>query len=183
MNYYVYKYYCDSELLYVGKTYNVYRRFRQHLQNEKESEWMQTVNFIEVAECNSRVDMALYEVYYINKCFPTINKKDTYETSPSVELNPELSFIRYDIPSFEEAYQFINKKINPYIIKELVTIERDTVYICLEGLLIANEDSGFVADCWEDVKTYFENASDPELEKKLKKIKRAYRKYIEETED
>lgn len=49
------------------------------------------VSHIETAECKTEADMFLYEIYYINKFKPALNKDDKSKEELTIEL-PELDF-------------------------------------------------------------------------------------------
>jgi len=50
-----------------------------------------SVSHIEIAECRTEADMFLYEIYYINKFKPALNKDDKSKEELTIEL-PELDF-------------------------------------------------------------------------------------------
>ena len=60
--YYVYKYYGDEHLLYVGRTNDFVERFKQHL---RENPYFDNVTRIDIATFESDGDMMIYEKYYI----------------------------------------------------------------------------------------------------------------------
>ena len=96
--YYVYKYYIDEQLIYVGRTNNFVERFKQHL---RENSYYDKVNKIDIATFNSDGDMMLYEKYYITKFHPLLNKVDMQFSSPSFEL-PEPHWTSYSREEFDK---------------------------------------------------------------------------------
>lgn len=50
-----------------------------------------SVSHIEIAECKTEADMFLYEIYYINKYKPALNKDDKSKEELTIVL-PELDF-------------------------------------------------------------------------------------------
>lgn len=50
-----------------------------------------SVGHIEIAECKTEADMFLYEIYYINKYKPALNKDDKSKEELTISL-PELDF-------------------------------------------------------------------------------------------
>jgi excinuclease UvrABC nuclease subunit len=54
-----------------------------------------SVSHIEIAECKSEADMFLYEIYYINKFKPALNKDDKAKDEITITL-PDLSFTEFD---------------------------------------------------------------------------------------
>lgn len=106
--YYVYKYYIDKQLLYVGRTNNFIERFKQHL---RENPYYNNVTKIDVATFESDGDMMIYEKYYITKFHPPLNKVDTQFSSPSFEL-PEPRWISYSREEFDNI--FSQYKTNKY---------------------------------------------------------------------
>ena len=103
--YYVYKYYINDQLLYVGRTNNFIERFKQHLRENSEYD---KVTRIDIAIFDSDGDMMLYEKYYITKFHPPLNKKDMQFSSPSFEL-PEPEWISYTREEFDNI-SFQHKK-------------------------------------------------------------------------
>lgn len=95
--YYVYKYYINDQLLYVGRTNNFIERFKQHLRENSE---YNKVTRIDIATFDLDGDMMLYEKYYITKFHPPLNKKDMQFSSPSFEL-PEPKWISYTREEFD----------------------------------------------------------------------------------
>ena len=81
--YYVYKYYINNELLYIGRTNDFIKRFKQHL---NENIQYNNVTKIAIATFSSSGDMMLYEKYYITKFHPPLNKVDMQFTSPTFTL-------------------------------------------------------------------------------------------------
>lgn len=65
--FYIYKFYNKNSILYVGKTTNIYSRFNSH-KNSKD--WFIEATHIHVGKCNNKIDMDIYELYYINKLTP-----------------------------------------------------------------------------------------------------------------
>ena len=106
--YYVYKYYINDQLLYVGRTNNFIERFKQHLRENSEYD---KVTRIDIATFDSDGDMMLYEKYYITKFHPPLNKKDTQFSKPSFELpEPEwISYTREEFNALHNSTTSINK--------------------------------------------------------------------------
>lgn len=88
---YIYRIYDENNtLLYVGKTYNLKRRFKQHQQDKF---WWYEVDHIEFAFVEQKHMHSIYENYYINQG-TKYNVKDTnikYKTFNFAEL----TFLRY----------------------------------------------------------------------------------------
>jgi len=103
--YYVYKYYINDELLYVGRTNDFIKRFKQHLNEDIQ---YNNVTKIAIATFFSSGDMMLYEKYYITKFHPPLNKVDMQFTSPTFILpEPE-----WNIYTREEFNNLIIPKNN-----------------------------------------------------------------------
>lgn len=88
-------------LAYIGRTsQRLNERLRKHYK-QGESRFCkllsaQNTHHILYAECNSEADMFMYEIYYINKCKPPINRDDKSKDELTVWL-PELTFFRHDM--------------------------------------------------------------------------------------
>lgn len=96
--YILYKIFYDSPngefLVYIGRTkQKINARLRghfKHLPMHKKIDVLQ-VSHIEISECKTEADMFLYEIYYINKLKPALNKDDKSKEELSIVL-PELDF-------------------------------------------------------------------------------------------
>lgn len=76
-NYYVYRFKDKQDnIVYVGRTHNLNKRFKQH------AHLTENISTIEYIECINETDMVIKEIYYINLYFNenTTNKKDVYGT-------------------------------------------------------------------------------------------------------
>lgn len=60
-----------------------------------------SVSRIELAECKSEADMFLYEIYYINKFKPALNRDDKAGDDLTLSL-PELEFKPYECKLLEK---------------------------------------------------------------------------------
>lgn len=94
MGYFIYKLFNkQDELLYAGQTENLCQRFSAHF---AENNWKTKEIFrIEYAECQKKIDLQIYELYYINILNPKYNKAFAYNQIPSFELK-ELEFKNYN---------------------------------------------------------------------------------------
>lgn len=92
---YVYIFYNNNDVLYVGKTHNLHRRIIQH----KDKWWFAMANRIKYAEFSNKTDMDIYEIYYINKLKPVYNKEDNNKTDFSHDL-PQIVFKELSITEF-----------------------------------------------------------------------------------
>lgn len=105
--YYVYKYYINDKLVYIGQTQvNPYDRYRQHVLEE--TRYSQIDEF-ELLEVPTEIDMCLLETYLIAKNQPPWNIKDTGKSIPTFKLLYEGEFIKYSrdqfIRTFKNTYQ------------------------------------------------------------------------------
>lgn len=99
--YYVYKYInSKNEILYIGQTIDLDRRFNEH----KGRIWDIEKEKILFAKCNTLSDMNIYEMYYINKLNPKYNTALVFNDFPSFEL-PDLEWKIYDKNHFEIQQQ------------------------------------------------------------------------------
>lgn len=90
--YFVYKYINKkNELLYVGQTIDLDRRFNEH----KNRIWDIEKEKILYAECKTIIDMNIYEMFYINKLKPKYNTALVFNDLPSFDL-PELEWKEYN---------------------------------------------------------------------------------------
>lgn len=83
----------DDNVIYVGRSQNIDSRMSSHQDNDY---WWNKVNNITVAKLKSKTDMAIYEIYYINKFKPKYNTKDKFEDYDYCTLKlKELKFEKY----------------------------------------------------------------------------------------
>lgn len=105
--YFVYKFIGkNNETLYVGQTINIDRRMIEH----QGTIWDKEKDHIEFAECKTKADMNLYEMYYINKLNAKYNTALVFNDSPSFDL-PELEWKTYDKNIYLEEEQERNRNI------------------------------------------------------------------------
>lgn len=92
----IYNIYNNNDLIYVGKTNNFYTRLRNHMALQP---WKNEITHIAIAECKNKIDMDLYEKYYINKLNPKYNKAIVYNESPTFEIEG-LDFKKFELNEF-----------------------------------------------------------------------------------
>ena len=85
----------DGEFIaYLGRTkQRINSRLRGHFKQLPMHKLIDifSVSHIEIAECKTEADMFLYEIYYINKYKPTLNRDDKSKEELTIVL-PELDF-------------------------------------------------------------------------------------------
>lgn len=89
--YYVYRFKDKNDnILYVGRTHNLKKRFNQH------SHLTDNIVTIEYIECAAETDMVIKEIYYINLYFNenSTNIKDIYDKPSDLGFNDK--WIKYD---------------------------------------------------------------------------------------
>ena len=102
--YYIYKYYINDELIYIGRTNNILSRHKAHLQKSDPHQIdFQKATDIYVAEFSSDADMMIYEKYYITKYHPRCNTVDMKWSMPTIEL-PEPIWHIYTPNELEIVY-------------------------------------------------------------------------------
>jgi Nuclease subunit of the excinuclease complex len=91
-------------IAYVGRTkQSINSRLRGHFKQLPMHKKIDIffVSRIEIAECRTEADMFLYELYYINKFRPALNRDDKAQDELTVSL-PELDFKEYICPLMEK---------------------------------------------------------------------------------
>ena len=101
VGYYVYFYYVNDELIYVGRTKTVWARYNAHL---REHDLYSQITKIIIYEFLSDADMMLYEKYYITLYHPPLNKADTQWNKPSILLPEPPNKKEYSIQEFKNYY-------------------------------------------------------------------------------
>lgn len=111
ITYTLYKIYYGDHCVYLGRTnQKISDRLRGHFfktPNMKTLE-IRLVTKIEIAECKTKADMYLYEIYYINKIKPAINCDDKANDEITVTL-PELDFKVYIPPNSIKWVEKVNE--------------------------------------------------------------------------
>lgn len=103
----IYNIYNNNNLIYIGKTNNFYTRLRNHMAIQP---WKNEITHIAIAECKNKIDMDLYEKYYINKLNPKYNKAIVYNESPTFEIK-ELNFKKFELTEFLNASETKKVKV------------------------------------------------------------------------
>lgn len=88
----------NNKIIYVGRTGDLKRRLRSHMNNgHLPEECYSSISKIEYIMLENFADMALYEVYFINKFCPEYNTQDKSETPSTIDL-PEKEWVlsKYD---------------------------------------------------------------------------------------
>lgn len=99
MVYILCKIYYDDEVVYLGRTKQpLQNRIREHVFKRPlvRAIEINKVSRIEYAEFASEADMNLYEIYYINKIKPRLNKDDKAKDGLTIEL-PEVHWRPFEI--------------------------------------------------------------------------------------
>lgn len=108
--FYIYIFFNNKEILYIGKTINIYSRFNDHKSSKN---WFKQVTHIALANCNTKLDMDIYEIYYINKLKPKYNINSVYNETPTFHIE-DLTFITLSITEFYKKFSSsYNKKNKP----------------------------------------------------------------------
>lgn len=109
---YIYRF-IDSNLkpIYVGKTNNLDRRFKQHFtKGHLPKECYNSVYSIEYIKVNSELNALLLETFYINKYRPIYNKLNkTYKTTSIEDVNLK------EIKDNWKTYRIVNHNLSPKI--------------------------------------------------------------------
>ena len=92
----IYNIYNNDNLIYTGKTNNFYTRLKTHMAQQP---WNNEITHIAIAKCKTKVDMDLYEKYYINKLNPKYNKSIVYNEIPTFAVE-DLSFKKFELENF-----------------------------------------------------------------------------------
>lgn len=130
----IYNIYNNTKLIYTGKTNNFLTRLKTHVSLQP---WRNEITHIAIAECKTKVDMDLYEKYYINKLKPKYNKAIVYNETPTFAVE-ELIFKKFSLKEFfdrnkpktqknndiNKNYEKYKKEIND-LIKTSIKINKD----------------------------------------------------------
>lgn len=130
----IYRIYYGNEIVYVGRTtQKLQARLHGHFFKVPHMRQIDInrVSKIDFAELNTKSDLYLYEIYYINKHKPILNTDDKSKDELTIQL-PELSFMEFTYYLMEkwknEIYirdgDFKRKKENQIRMEELQRKER-----------------------------------------------------------
>ena len=105
----IYRLYKDNNIVYIGKSKNLLKRIRVHTGFDE----------FDFVTLNSSADLDIYEIYYINKYKPELNKDCNSNDELSVELK-ELTFSerfnKYDLSPKRMTVE--SRRINKILNKE-----------------------------------------------------------------
>ncbi len=121
----LYKIYFGEQLAYLGRTRQpLKQRLRGHFFKKKFHKCIDIykVTRIERAETASCADMYLYEIYYINKLHPLLNKDDLAPDDLTISL-PELEFLEFECNLMEKWKIEFSKNEAEY--KEILRVRRE----------------------------------------------------------
>ena len=114
----------DNTIIYVGKTRKIIDRQSQHLSNASHisNEHRSDISKIKFMKLNSRIDMDILELHYINKYKPIYNSQDkiNIETT-SIEIKNRNEWITYtpESVSKEKHYSRLTLSVDEKIIKKI----------------------------------------------------------------
>lgn len=100
----LYRIYYGDHIVYVGRTrQELQTRIRGHMFAKRmhKNISIHSVSKIEYAECKTQADMYLYEIYYICKLKPDINRDDKPRDNLTLEL-PELEWKEFKPANWEK---------------------------------------------------------------------------------
>lgn len=132
----IYKIFSENGLIYIGRTKQQLQTrlhghfFRKPMHREID---INCVTKIEYANFSTEADMFLYEIYYINKFKPPLNRDDKAHDNLTIEL-PEVEFLEYECPLMskwkEQIFQndqdcFKKKKLKNQIEEERSKMRRE----------------------------------------------------------
>lgn len=97
--YYIYRYFNEKlDVIYVGLTE---RPLKERVREHKVEELQKETAFIDYAIVNTKTDMEIYEIFYINKYLPKYNIKSVDSQRTTIQL-PELEFQVFSHISYQK---------------------------------------------------------------------------------
>lgn len=103
----IYRFWSNNEIIYIGKTTNIIKRFSHH--THLPDECYSSINYIDYAVVDSESNLDFYEQYYIGKYLPKYNQKKPNDII-SVKVE-ELFFVPFK-EDFSPVLDFATKKID-----------------------------------------------------------------------
>ena len=147
--YYVYIYYKENIVMYVGQTIAPYERYMQHL---KEDDVFKEVNTVKILECNSRIDMDIIEMYYINKLRPLLNICYKNRGIPDMISIDDKSIQKYNLEEFKKTFKKKNKpRRQP---KNILQYNNSNERLLIKGYDIVELDNPIIDIFSEDILEY-----------------------------
>lgn len=117
-HFYIYMMYNEkNELLYVGQTKNLKKRFQGHFTKAtlEVDTWKKDVYYIDTFECKTEYDMRILEIYLIGKLKPKYNIEFVFEDDVALEIKFEkFNYKRYlvhekSMTEFKEGMNMSNE--------------------------------------------------------------------------
>ena len=148
MAHYVYKFLNKrNNVLYVGKTDNIYSRIYQHfVKGHLLPECYEQVESIEYCKLNNKTEMSIYEIYYINKYQPKFNVCFNYGDKTQLELK-ELEWISYNKKIKKNKIAKKSNELNDAFDKEgenLIFYEKNLEYDKEKYVLFAEKTTRYI---------------------------------------
>lgn len=108
----LYKVFYEEGLVYIGRTIQpLSRRLKDHYCRKHRLKELsqERITRVEYATCESLSDLYVYEVFYINRLKPILNKDDKAHDSLNLEL-PPLQWILFEQKDIRSGQNAIIKK-------------------------------------------------------------------------
>lgn len=152
-NFYVYIFYKESDVMYVGQTTNLRKRFINHFRDMEYEIWKSEITKVEIFELDTYSKMMSLESRFIDILSPIYNKK---EHLPSINLNS--NYNSYYM-SKEELMEFIQPTEIKYsdILDKLEEamnngIDRIILKDWLECEFYFNSNQQTINTCYDNIK-------------------------------
>lgn len=152
-NFYVYIFYKDIEVLYVGQTTNLRKRFVNHFRKNEHEYWKDEITKVEIFELESYSEMMGFESYLIDNLLPVYNKKEHLKN-----LNVKIDYDSYFL-SKEELFKLIEPIETKYsdILNKLEEIMIDGIEkVILKDWLVdefyKESSDKTVGNCYDNIK-------------------------------
>ena len=119
-NFTIYKIFSETGLIYIGRTKLPLQTrlhghfFKKPMHREIDIE---CVTKIEYANLKTEADMFLYEIYYINKFKPPLNRDDKARDLLTIEL-PDVEFLEYNCPLMTKWKKQLSQNDREYYEKQ-----------------------------------------------------------------
>ncbi|MGL5315921.1 MAG: nucleotide excision repair endonuclease [Peptostreptococcaceae bacterium] len=96
-----------KDILYVGRTDNIHRRYNEHIKNKSKDDWKTLIVDMEYIEVECESDSMILEIYYISKYQPPYNVEYRNMGLPKIEI-PFVSFKPY----FDDVTVLFDREFN-----------------------------------------------------------------------
>lgn len=132
--YYIYRFLDNNQnVLYIGKSVNVYKRINQHFGGEGHlpEECYMNCSSIEIIEYENPLEMDIGEIFFINKYKPKYNTISKYDANYKLDItiNEDWKFLDFEMNKIKYNYLKFKESSLKIIIDELKELKKEQMVL------------------------------------------------------